>query len=84
MFMPELSTNIKTIFNINIVKVKKSFNKKVLLLNYLIINNLQTNSKTSFFKLLLSKIVLINYLTTKSKSLRQILKKYFAESFAIL
>jgi hypothetical protein len=82
--MPELSTNIKTIFNINIVKVKKSFNKKVLLLNYLIINNLQTNSKTSFFKLLLSKIVLINYLTTKSKSLRQILKKYFAESFAIL
>jgi len=77
--MPELSTNIKTIFNINIVKVKKSFNKKVLLLNYFIINNLQTNSKTSFFKLLLSKIVLINYLTTKSKSLHWILKKYFAE-----
>ena len=84
MFMPELSTNIKTIFNINIVKVKKSFNKKVLLLNYLIFNNLQTNSKTSFYKLLLSKLLFINYLTTKSKSLRQILKKYFAESFAIL
>jgi hypothetical protein len=82
--MPELSTNIKTIFNINIVKVKKSFNKKVLLLNYLIFNNLQTNSKTSFYKLLLSKLLFINYLTTKSKSLRQILKKYFAESFAIL
>lgn len=84
MFMPELSTNIKTIFNINIVKVKKSFNKKVLLLNYFIINNLQTNSKTSFYKLLLSKLLFINYLTTKSKSLHRILKKYFAESFAIL
>jgi hypothetical protein len=82
--MPELSTNIKIISNINTVKVKKSFNKKVLLLNYLIINNLQTNSKTSFCKLLLYKIVLINYLTTKSKSLHRILKKYFAEPSAIL